>query len=130
MTNFICHSLFGCHIAVSNVAPGFCMRDVSGVLTLASCHLCLFMGAGIVRVHFGAFIVIWAGVFFVCGWLWVVVGGLASFQCPSAYTTYVVWALACLLFWVNHGMWEACSMSAKGERTSMSWAHSPIRQCP
>ena len=77
------------------------------LLTLASCRLCLFVGAGIVRVHFGAFVVIWAGVFFICGQSWVVVGGLASFQCPSAHTTR-------LLFWVNHGMWEACGMSAKG----------------
>jgi len=76
------------------------------------------MGAGIIRVHFGAFVVVWVGVFFICGRLWVVVGSLVSFQCPSAHTTYhttyVVWALARLLFWVNHGMWEACGMSAKG----------------
>ena len=84
------------------------------LLTLASCRLCLFVGASIVRVRFGAFVVIWAGIFFVCGRSWVVVGGLVSFQCPSAHTTYVVWALARLLFWVNHGMWEACGMSAKG----------------
>ena len=100
------------------------------LLTLASHRLCLFVGAGVICVHFGAFIVIWAGIFFICGWLWVVVGSLASFQWPSTHATYMIWALACLLFWVNHGMWEACSMSAKGERTSMLWVHSPIQQCP
>ena len=52
------------------------------MLTLASCRLCLFVGAGVVCVHFGAFVIVWAGVFFVCGQLWVVVGSLVSFQCP------------------------------------------------
>ena len=29
MTNDDHHSLFGCHIAVSNVAPGFCVNKIN-----------------------------------------------------------------------------------------------------
>jgi len=36
------HSLFGCHVAVSNVAPGFCVKWMIGrgevsLLTVAHC---------------------------------------------------------------------------------------------
>jgi len=78
MTNFSHCSSFGCHIAVGNLAPGFCVRYVSGgevsLLTSDCCHLCLFMDPGLMRVCFGAFAVVWA-VVFITGQLSLFVGG-------------------------------------------------------
>jgi len=78
--NFGHRSLFGCHVAVGDVAPGFCVRYVSGgevsLLTSARRCLCPFVDPGLVRVCFGGFAVIWA-VVFVRGQSWVV-GSLTS----------------------------------------------------
>ena len=45
-----CGSLSGCHVADSNMAPGFDVREMNGgevsCLTSAHCHLCPFVGAG------------------------------------------------------------------------------------
>ena len=45
------HLLFGCHIAVGDMAPGFCVKEMIGrgevsLLTWAHCCPCLYMGAG------------------------------------------------------------------------------------
>ena len=59
MTNFSHCLSFGCHITVNDVAPGFCVRYVSGgevsLLTLAHRCLCLFMDPSLMCVCFGAF---------------------------------------------------------------------------
>ena len=85
--NFGHCSLFGGHIAVSNMAPGFCVRYVSGgevsLLTSAHRRLCLFVDPGLMRVCFGAFAVIWA-VIFITGRLSSFVGGRVCFR-PSRW---------------------------------------------
>ena len=75
-----CHSSFGCHVTVSNVAPGFCVEDMIGrgevsLLTLAHHCLWLYVGAGhcsqaMVDGHgrFWVHLCMWAPGF-VCGWL-------------------------------------------------------------
>ena len=74
--NFGCRSSFGCHVAVGDVAPGFCVRYVSwgevSLLTSARRHLCPFMDPGLMCVCFGAFAIVWAVVF--------VTGQLSSFM--------------------------------------------------
>ena len=87
MTNFSRRSLFGCHVAVGDVAPGFCVRYVSGgevsLLTSARRHLCAFMDPGLVHVCFGAFTVVWV-VVFITGRLSSFVGGRVCFR-PSQW---------------------------------------------
>jgi len=83
MTNFGCHSLFGCHVTVGDVAPGFCVRYVSGgevsLLTSAHHRLCPFMDPGLVCVCFGAFTIVWA-VVFITGQLSSFVGSCLCFR--------------------------------------------------
>jgi len=83
--NFSRRSLFGCHVAVGDVATGFCVRYVSGgevsLLTSAHRRLCPFVDPSLVRVCFGAFAVVWA-VVFVTGRLSSFMGGRVCFR-PS-----------------------------------------------
>ena len=70
MTNVSCHSSFGCHITVSDVAPGFRVRGMSGRrkmswLTLACCLRLPFVGAG--------------------PWLWAVVDDSSWFCCWQSH---------------------------------------------
>jgi len=87
MMNFGHRSSFGCHVAVSNMAPGFCVRYVSGrevsLLTSARRCLCPFMDPGLVRVCFWAFAIIWV-VIFITGQLSLFVGGCVCFR-PSRW---------------------------------------------
>jgi hypothetical protein len=50
MTNDECHSSLGCHVAVSNMAPGFHIRQMTGrqvsLLTWGRCHLCSLVDDG------------------------------------------------------------------------------------
>ena len=105
-----CHSSFGCHVTVGNVAPGFCVEDMIGrgevsLLTLAHHCLWLYVGAGhhsqaMVDGHgrFWVHLCMWAPGF-VCGWLASFLGSCGGGEDMGCHWHQV---LCCGCCWWHH----------------------------
>lgn len=106
--NLGCCSSFSCQITDSNVAPRFCIADVSGEageLTWAHCYLCQFRGACIICVpslSFGQTSSSVGG----CLRLWVVVGHCLCFLTGHGGGSMVVgggvWSMSLgIMLWLS-----------------------------